>query len=708
MGKKKKNKTPDMFKLSKKLDPYIRDYYKNEIGVPDLSQNWLELFHGTIIDDLFTIMHANSDNQLKSDYVLDLLKPLGFTDKGGGLGTNIAVLTHPYYPGVVFKIALDENGIADNFNDCLLQDMIPNYARVYARHPSGLVTAQERYFVMKPEWMPLYRNKILKCLDMLSKDFLIADLTPSMVLNYGIDRQGDFVFIDGSDLYPLKQIKAKDRLRCVAVTGSDKNGELKRCRGKCKYNEDFSQMVCEKCGRTYIPIELRPRKEEVDMRNLFSDGFDFDDREAIRLRQEEAIKNKTPYEPYYRKKELDEEDDEMEEIQIPEGFHIQIWKDGKNRIKIAVQDGFHVVAFDKRTNTPIVKPDKKPHQQKKDDRPKKTRDIVHNDETVRVNRAEVHTYTNPNPKPPKINTKVSESFKNNLINYKTHFPDGFRRYVTDLLGIVGWDVVDELRDASADAYAIMKSALHDKDEQLEKTTTDYQAALDEITNLNSKIKYLEDKLTETEDVLNKTKAESAYYYEQSMKLEERVANPEKAISNMQDSMRAEIDAKDRTIKELNDRINVLDREKAELSTANERMGQAILDLRNRSNNTVIQNETNNSIIQKMQMDDHPSCIHIQVVEETDEDSDDLPGIIFNVRGDVVEAYENYGLPIYVRRFETGVTSLAYTSQQLMESIYDAYDETLEEDPSPVPTISEDKESSTDDGYDDRYETAEYD
>lgn len=661
MGKKKKNKnkTPKEFKISKKLDPYIKDYYKYEIGTPDLSQNWLELFHGTVIDDLFTIMHSNSDNQLKSDYVEELLEPFGFTSKGGGLGTNILVLTHPYYPGVVFKIALDENGIADNFNDCLLQDMVPQYARVYARHPSGLVTVQERYFVMKPEWMSLYRNDILHALRELSKDFLIADLTPSMVLNYGIDRKGKFVFIDGSDLYPLKQIKAKDRLRCVAVTGSDKNGELKRCRGKCKYNDDFSQMVCEKCGRTYIPIELRPRKEEYNMKNIFSDGFTIDDREELERRSREAMRTGI-FEPYYpdhlMNNNNDEEDEEdmAERInELPEGYHIQVWKQGKERFKIAVQDGYRVVALDKNGN-PVVKPDKnrKDDTNRRQDQhtaQKKSKHVEHTEETIRVPQ-EVHTYENT----PVHQPKPTKQLLHRIMEFRENQPEEYKNYVKELIEFIGWDMIDSLRDDSSDAFAIMKNALHDKDAEVNKLTDDLQEAYDTITNLNSKIKYLENTIDETEE-----------------------------------SMRDEIDARERTIKELHDKINVLDRENDGLREQNKKLAERVAELEDelyhKPNNTVIQNEMTNSIIQKMQSDESPNCIHYQVVEETETESSELPGIYFHVRGDITEAYENYGLPIYVCVEGYNATALAINTVALREAIYDAYDDVIE-DTNENPTI----------------------
>lgn len=320
MSKKKADSkpVPDEFKLSKKyLDKGQRNYYEDQIGVPNMEQNWLELFDSVIISDLFTIMTSCSDNQLKSDYVTELLEPLGFEDLG--LGTNILTMVNPVYPGVVFKIALDEYGVADNFNDCVLQDVVPHYARVFARHPSSIVSVQQRYIVMTQERMRMYYEPIVNLLNKMKDYFLIADLSPDMFLNYGIDRNGDFVIIDGSDLYPLHQIKGK--IRCKRIVGEHKKtGEFKYCEGKLKYTKDFRSLICEKCGREYNPLELRPRKDVDTLKSIMSDGFTKEERQMLEQRQLEAIRKRTGIMPTH---EVDREDDDDEVMETPREVSIE-------------------------------------------------------------------------------------------------------------------------------------------------------------------------------------------------------------------------------------------------------------------------------------------------------------------------------------------------------------------------------------------------
>lgn len=279
----KKQKRPKFSRLL--TSDQVRKY--REIGEPDVTQNYLELFTPSVVSDLFTIMRSCSDSHRKSDYVSQELGDLGFEDVG--LGTNIMTMSHPVYPGVVFKVALDDYGLADNFNDCILQDIVPKYAPVYARHPSGIVTVQKRGVLMTDNQMSVLYPKIMALLKELSKHFLVADLSPDMFLNYAIDRDGDFMIIDGSDLYPLHQLK--DKIRCTKIIGEHKNtGALKYCEGKLEYTEDFKYLVCKKCGREYNPLQFRPKKEVKEMSKLLFDGMSLDEMMAL---EDEAIQTIT-------------------------------------------------------------------------------------------------------------------------------------------------------------------------------------------------------------------------------------------------------------------------------------------------------------------------------------------------------------------------------------------------------------------------------
>lgn len=279
------------FKLNKKklTDDEIAKY--KSYGKPDLTQNWLELFLPDLIDDLFTIMNYGSDNYEKANYVVKELEDYGFYAVGEG--TNIIVLENPHYPGVVYKIALDSNGIADNFNDEILQHRIPRYGRVYARHSSGIVSVQERYVVMDKYRMKDFKNEIIDLLKELSSEYLIADLSPARFLNFGVARDGGFVIIDGSDLYPLDMLDNKPR--CQDPTGWDKKkGKMLRCGGKLEYSVDYLSMICKKCGKEINALELRPKEKDGDanMASYAADGISPERRQEMEAEELEVVRRR--------------------------------------------------------------------------------------------------------------------------------------------------------------------------------------------------------------------------------------------------------------------------------------------------------------------------------------------------------------------------------------------------------------------------------
>ena len=261
-----------------------------QMGVIDYSQNWLELFNQNLIDDLFAIMNGSSDNQRKVYQIEKLIKSYGF--RIYATGTNICTFVNGAYPGVVFKIALDDNGIADNFNDPILCEMVndildyPRYNEVLAKHPSGIVSVHRFNVVIESqEIMDEYRLSILKALKKLASYFIIIDLSPTYFhLNYGIDRNGNWVFIDASDLYPL--VDLKEPIRCKNPVGfNDKKQKMVRCGGRLKYNDDFSAVICTKCGRSVIPSEIKPQEKEGGKKTMVKtimDGMTVEEREKLR------------------------------------------------------------------------------------------------------------------------------------------------------------------------------------------------------------------------------------------------------------------------------------------------------------------------------------------------------------------------------------------------------------------------------------------
>lgn len=271
-----------------------------EYGEIDFSQNWLELFTPSVVSKLFEIMDSGSNNVEKAHQYDEYLGEFGFLTVG--LGTNIYTMANPAYPGVVFKIAVDTNGLADNANDVILCKAVnqylmdngerPRYTQVLAKHPTNIVSVQERKIVISQRVrMQPFAADILRVLRIIASEYMIIDLTPlDYPLNYGIDRDGEWCFVDASDLFPIKKLKKP--LRCIKEIGyNEEKHKVKVCGGKLRYLKDFSRIVCKECGMEYFPAELRPiikREDEMSFKT-FSDGTSDVEREELNALEMEVV-----------------------------------------------------------------------------------------------------------------------------------------------------------------------------------------------------------------------------------------------------------------------------------------------------------------------------------------------------------------------------------------------------------------------------------
>lgn len=287
-----------------KLDPKrlsddeLRRY--REYGEIDFSQNWLELFTPSVISKMFEIMDSGSNNVEKAHQYDKYLGEFGFLTVG--LGTNVYTMANPAYPGVVFKIAVDTNGLADNANDVILCKAVnqllvdngerPRYTQVLAKHPTNIVSVQERKIVISQRVrMQPFAADIIRVLRLLALEYMIIDLTPlDYPLNYGIDRDGEWCFVDASDLFPIKKLKKP--LHCIKEIGyNEEKHKTIVCKGKLRYMKDFSRIVCKECGAEYFPAELRPiiKREDKMSFKTFSDGTSDVEREELNALEMEVV-----------------------------------------------------------------------------------------------------------------------------------------------------------------------------------------------------------------------------------------------------------------------------------------------------------------------------------------------------------------------------------------------------------------------------------
>ena len=679
MGKKNSKKArddiPKEYQLAKDLPKDVRYYYETKVGIPDPSQNYLELFSPGVVAHLFRIMHSCSDNTKKAKEVERYLDPFGF--KMLGEGTNIVVLTNDIYPGVVFKIALDPYGIADNFNDLNFCQTIPRYAKVFARDHTCIVTVQERYYVMDLNLISYYRGPIIKYLNQLKDKYLIADLSPKNLLNYGIDRKGRFVVIDGSDLFPLSQIKGKE-LRCNRVVRyGKKNKPDVLCGGKITYNEDFSECICKKCKRVTIPIRLRPRKEVEKLSRMLLDGTTEEEREDMNRKVKAAIKARLAANMAApNRREEQKNSVEPVEVQIDPDLDLEIKQDDPimieedQNIEPKEQPSVSFNVFQKKEVEGEVIPEEPEDEEDQED----TNDEPEEAEVGKLEDDPIIARTIIRSKSKKVEheeplvVKVHEDSPNTEDDpdeaERQEVVMGLLREFTKLGGKVEVLQKEEVADQVYEDDVPEEDDTEDKEDEI-------QRGEDGFYHLNIRESLAKKREQEKKQETTNDKPEVATQAEETVPDDQN-----------QEGMSPDFREKLQTIRETSPMLfrNYI---KEMVSTVGiDYMEDVIAELKGLSAEDVIEVETdhvasddpNNAIL-----DPNNSRIEFEVVTMQNRSSDELPGIYYHIIGDFDMAYQKCGLPIYVTSDKAGTTSAMLvigSEPSLRETIEEAYIELL--------------------------------
>lgn len=255
----------------RKLEARVKEWY-DVIGEIDWDFDYFSIFTPATMHDIRMIFDSNLSCHDKANTLNGLLERQGFIELG--LGTNIITYIHADAPGVVYKIALDEGGLADNRNDPIMAKIAPEAKPpiVIDSTKDALITVQEYVFgIRRGEDIAPYWNDALEICRQLSKRFLVIDVTPCLYTNWAIGRNMELRTCDVSDLYPLD--KGEDVMRCPAVIGENKKGELIKCNGRVYYDDNYQRCYCSKCGRSLLPIDLKPKVKQWDLDELISTGL---------------------------------------------------------------------------------------------------------------------------------------------------------------------------------------------------------------------------------------------------------------------------------------------------------------------------------------------------------------------------------------------------------------------------------------------------
>ena len=184
-------------------------------------------------------------------------------------GTNRVVYSHPMYPNIVIKIALDRVGMKDNPSEYYVQNLLkPFCTKIFEITEDGLIAVAEKvervrnikeYTEMSDDIYSLYLYFVKE------KGLVMEDIGVKFFMNWGNRPMFGPVILDFPYCYEIDPKK----LHCKNV---DEYGRI--CNGEIDYDDCFNFLVCKRCGKIHRALEIsKGRFEEAIadsklMRNL--------------------------------------------------------------------------------------------------------------------------------------------------------------------------------------------------------------------------------------------------------------------------------------------------------------------------------------------------------------------------------------------------------------------------------------------------------
>lgn len=197
----------------------------------------------------------------------EILAKRGLVKLAGG--TNRVVYSHPMYPNIVIKIALDRVGMKDNPSEYYVQNLLkPFCTKIFEITEDGLIAVAEKvervrnikeYTEMSDDIYSLYLYFVKE------KGLVMEDIGVKFFMNWGNRPMFGPVILDFPYCYEIDPKK----LHCKNV---DEYGRI--CNGEIDYDDCFNFLVCKRCGKIHRALEIsKGRFEEAIadsklMRNL--------------------------------------------------------------------------------------------------------------------------------------------------------------------------------------------------------------------------------------------------------------------------------------------------------------------------------------------------------------------------------------------------------------------------------------------------------
>lgn len=229
------------------------DEYYDSLQAPPLSAllmpQDLDAIHRVI-----TSAKLSGNGEKRIFAIRDIMARRGFTQLAGG--TNRSVFTHPNYPHIAVKVAIDNVGIHDNPAEYNNQFILKPYCtKCFEISADGAVGVFEKVGRIRNsvEFYQMWDDIYSLCEYFVTeKELLLEDFGIKFFMNWGIRYGFGPVLLDFPYVYDIDW----DKLHCDRP-----NDDGTICNGNIDYDDRFDFLVCEKCGKRYRAVDIAKKRE---------------------------------------------------------------------------------------------------------------------------------------------------------------------------------------------------------------------------------------------------------------------------------------------------------------------------------------------------------------------------------------------------------------------------------------------------------------
>lgn len=225
------------------------------------------------------------DNNTKINKMSNVLTKYNVPFQELGPGTNRYAV---FIDGYVFKFALDKDGKRDNLAEfSMSQELQPFVIKVY--ECNGLIIVTEYVTVISREEFMNSKDQIRETLSYLAEGYLLGDvgsITKNFV-NWGYRDDGSLVILDFAYIYRI----LGNEMECGGLNRDDTI-----CKELLEYDENFNNLVCPRCRKTYTFHDIR-RKISKDYETKELNAIKQIAIKVTKPNQEVNVKQKSVEEP---------------------------------------------------------------------------------------------------------------------------------------------------------------------------------------------------------------------------------------------------------------------------------------------------------------------------------------------------------------------------------------------------------------------------